>query len=97
MTTVGMLQYRLGKYDQAIKTLALEKNFDAKNAGVSLPACVAIIAMAHHRLGRNSQANAALARLRALMKPQQNHNEKELRALLTEAEALLKASRGTSQ
>ena len=83
-TTLGVAQYRVGQYQQALATLT---QAGPPNPGV--PADLAFLAMAQHQLAQKEQARATLARLRETMKEPRWAKEEEARAFLREAEALL--------
>ena len=59
------------------------------------PANVAFVAMAHHQLGHDEQARAAIVRLRELVQIPANADDADIRAFVDEADALLAGS-GTS-
>ena len=69
LSTLGLAQYRAGRYREAVATLehADELN-NAAHAGSSLPRDLAILALVRHRLGRIDAARETLGRLRGLMK-----------------------------
>ncbi|MHC4549454.1 MAG: serine/threonine-protein kinase [Planctomycetota bacterium] len=87
--TVGVLQYRLGQYEEALATLARSDAHHAEEPGGGLPADVAFLAMAHHRLGQAQEAQAALARLRELMRRDEHAGDEQARVLLAEAGEVL--------
>jgi hypothetical protein len=61
LTTLGLAQYRTGRYADAVGTLTRSDQLQ----GGKEPATVAVLTMARHRLGHKDQATA-LARLREL-------------------------------
>jgi hypothetical protein len=82
---LGMAQYRLGRYDEAARSL-----MQSDNSQKHTPADLAFLAMTHHQLGQKDLAQAALVRLQAIAgKPAWVKNE-EAQSLLHEAEMLLK-------
>jgi hypothetical protein len=84
--TLGVAQYRVGRYGDAVATLTRS---DTLNGG-QLPADLAFLAMAQQRLGQSDAARQTLARLRAAMKsPPPNHDAKENAAFLREAEVVI--------
>jgi WD40 repeat protein/tRNA A-37 threonylcarbamoyl transferase component Bud32 len=83
-TALGMAQYRLGRYQEALATLRR-----ADSMGTGSPADLAFMAMTQHRLGQQEQAQASLARFRqTLSKPEWAKHE-EAQAFLQEADRLL--------
>jgi tetratricopeptide (TPR) repeat protein len=89
LTTLGIAQYRLEKYRQAVDTLARSEQI---NAG-PLPADLAFLAMAHHRLGESEKAKNCLNRLRETTKVRPQVEDEEAQVFLREAEALIEAPR----
>jgi tetratricopeptide (TPR) repeat protein len=83
-SSLGVAQYRAGRYREASATLA-----EAARSGPAAPAALAFLAAAEHRLGRKGQARAALARLREVMRRPPWAGDAEARGFLAEAEALL--------
>jgi len=88
INTLGVAQYRAGKYEDALATLARSTALYAK-AGTAQPADVAFIAMAHAKLGHTDQAKASLASLRTLMAMPEQKDNAESQGFLREAEALI--------
>jgi WD40 repeat protein/serine/threonine protein kinase len=88
LNTLGVAQYRVGKYKEALATLtqADELNSDAYRG--SIPADLAFLAMAQYRLGQTEKARAALSRLRAAMQKPQWAKDQESQGFMREAEAL---------
>jgi tetratricopeptide (TPR) repeat protein len=89
LNTLGVAQYRAGKYAEALDTLTRSDKSNAARHKTSLPADVAFIAMAHHRLGQGEKAQQALRQLRELMKDARWAKDEESRTFVAEAEALL--------
>jgi WD40 repeat protein/serine/threonine protein kinase len=90
LTILGMAQYRVGKYQEAMDTLTeAEKIWE--NMKDPIDASVAFIAraMAAHKLGQDEHKEAALGRLRELRKEEPIAGIKEVQAFLDEAEKLL--------
>jgi tetratricopeptide (TPR) repeat protein len=79
--TRGVALYRAGQYQDARDTL--------KKIHEDVPAALAFLAMAQHRLGESRQAQEALARLRECMQQPGRAEDTEAQAFLREAEALL--------
>jgi WD40 repeat protein len=83
-TTLGMAQYRVGEYQQALETLRA-------SAGSPSPGARAFLAMAHCRLGQKEQAQATLDRLREVMQQPNWEKNAEAQGFLREAEELIDA------
>jgi WD40 repeat protein/tRNA A-37 threonylcarbamoyl transferase component Bud32 len=82
--TRGVALYRDGQYREARATL--------RAAHTDVPAVLAFLAMAQHRLDESRQAQETLARLRESMKQPAWAKDAEAQVLLREAEALLMSS-----
>ncbi len=67
---LGAALYRTGSYGDAVKTLTRSDQLNSASPGGSFPPDLAVLALAHHRLGQTQDAQAALARLREAMKNQ---------------------------
>jgi tetratricopeptide (TPR) repeat protein len=107
LNTLGVAQYRLGKYREAMKTL-LESDrinsnpranrLDLEGQSGSIPADVAFLAMASFRLGEKEKAGTYLKALREAM-PFANLSRVDLRleneAFLREAEQLIEGKVNT--
>jgi WD40 repeat protein len=88
-TTLGMAQYRLGKYQEALTTLTRADELNQAAEGGSVPADLALLAMTRYQMRERDRAQASLTQLReTLQKPNWARNE-EAQRLLKEAEALL--------
>ena len=85
-TTLGAAQYRVGRYQDALETLR-----QAERLSELIPADLAFLAMAQHRLGRGDQARESLGRLRELVAQPRWAEDIDARGLLREAEALATA------
>jgi dipeptidyl aminopeptidase/acylaminoacyl peptidase len=92
LNTLGVAQYRMGQYAEAVATLTQSDKINAEKGG-SLPADLAFLAMAQHRLGRKEQTQATLGRLREALKQPRWANDAESQGFLREAEALLQGKR----
>jgi hypothetical protein len=89
-TTLGMVQYRLGQYREALATLTHADELNQAAQGGPVPADLAFLAMTRYQLGDKDQARALLDRLRQTMQePQWNRNE-EACGFLKETETLLR-------
>jgi WD40 repeat protein/tRNA A-37 threonylcarbamoyl transferase component Bud32 len=88
-TTLGMAQYRLGRYPAALATLTRADEVNRAAHGAPAPADLAFLAMSRYQLRERDRAQASLTQLReALQRPNWARNE-EAQRLLKEAEALL--------
>jgi tetratricopeptide (TPR) repeat protein len=92
LSTLGLAQYRLGKYAEALDTLTRSDKFHSGLPQGSQPADLAFLAMAQHRLGRKEQARATLARLGPLMKQPPWAQQEEAQRYLREAEELVEGN-----
>ncbi len=89
LKTHGAALYRAGRYDEAIRRL--EEGFPLRN-GTNVPQGWAFLAMAHCRLGHQTEAHRWLDRLKQHQPstdPAQFWNELEVRLLRSEAEAVV--------
>ena len=89
LNTLGVVQYRMGRYDAAIATL--ERSL-AANHGQFEGFDLVFLAMAHHRLGHRGEARACYDRAVRWIGRQNDLTEqdaKELAAFRAEAEAVL--------
>jgi WD40 repeat protein len=94
---LGIAQYRAGRYREAHETLTRAEAERAKRSSAPLPAELAFIAMAHHRLGHAAEARAGLDALRSRMKDPEAAKDREFQAFLHEAEALIDTRRATDR
>jgi Flp pilus assembly protein TadD len=85
MNTLGIAQYRVGAYADALATLTRCQELRASPDAGDL----AFMAMANFKLGRADQARDQLDQLRALMKEPSRSGNAELQGFLREAEALI--------
>ncbi len=89
LNTLGVAQYRVGQYEQAVKTLTRSDEINSEDLGVSHPADIAFLATAHHRLGHTEEAQKLLERLRQLLQDPRWKSDQESQAFLSQAETLL--------
>src|SRR5262249_38691537 len=72
LTALGMAQYRLGKYREALETLTRAERLNTRrnvsNSG-PLPADMALLALVHHRLGNPDEAKKFEGRRSTSMPP----------------------------
>jgi hypothetical protein len=88
-TTLGMAQYRLGTYQEALTTLTHADELNQAAEGGSVPADLALLAMIRYQLRDKDQAQASLDQLRDTMQKANWARNGEAQGLLKEAEALL--------
>jgi hypothetical protein len=87
LNTLGVAQYRVNAYKDALKTLREANQIWADAHQEPQPSNAAFTAMALHHLGRIQEAQESLDTFRDQMKGKKFHPDKEL---LTETEKLLK-------
>jgi tetratricopeptide (TPR) repeat protein len=92
LNTLGVAQYRVGQYQQAVETLTHSDRLNAVRRQGSIPSDLAFLAMGHYRLGQTQKALDYLSRLRETMKKSQWAKDEEEQAFLREAEALVKGA-----
>jgi hypothetical protein len=88
LNTLGVAQYRVGRYDDALATLTKSEKLNATKEG-SQPTDLAFLAMTQHQLGKKDEAKAALLRLRENMKQPRWADDGEAKVFLLEAEELI--------
>jgi len=97
LTTLGAGQYRLGYYEDAVKTLAKAERILSDAGEEPDPWNLAFKAMTLHKIGRTDEAKAALEQLRELTEGWQVGEATEvvqaLQDLLAEAEKLIAGER----
>jgi uncharacterized protein HemY len=86
VSTVGIAQYRVGHYREAVETLTPSHK---SHAGI-VPADLAVLAMAHYHLGQTEKAKDHLNTLQETIREPQWAKNEEAQAFLREAEALMK-------
>jgi WD40 repeat protein len=93
VTTLGVAQYRVGQYPEALATLTRGGKLTDRGGPVGHPVRLAFLAMTHLRLGQKDQALAALDTSRQLLnfKPPVMPIEK-VQPFLREAEMLLEGN-----
>ena len=87
LTTLGVAQYRSGKYPDAVATLTRSDKINSERD--RQPRDVSFLAMAHYKLGQKDKAQLLLSELRQLMKEPGWSIDAEARGFLREAEDLL--------
>jgi hypothetical protein len=88
LTTLGMAQYRVGQYREAVATLTQADRINSVAPTGPIPEDLAFLALAQHRLNQPDQARAALGCLQATMKRPEWASNEEARGVLREAEAI---------
>jgi Tfp pilus assembly protein PilF len=90
LNTLGVAQYRTGRYAEALQTLRKSEKLNTPTIGLQ-PADLAFLAMALYQLGKKDEAKSPLSRLRELMRQPRWANDAEAQSLLREAEEALQA------
>ncbi len=93
LNTLGVAQYRAGRYPEALATLTRSDQIHAKTEEGSHPSDLAFLAMAQHRLGRMAEARATFGRLREAMKAPSVAKDEEAQGFQREVEALLQENK----
>jgi WD40 repeat protein/serine/threonine protein kinase len=88
LNTLGVAQYRVGRYADALATLTESEVLNATKEN-SIPADLAFLAMAQHHLGKKNGAKTTLDRLRKVMKQARWARDPESVSFLREAEDLI--------
>ncbi len=84
LTTLGVAQYRAGKFEQALQTLSRSDESNGSDA-----ANAAFLAMGHFRLGHTEEASAQVSRLRQLMSEWPWKDDPDAQSFLREAGTLI--------
>jgi WD40 repeat protein len=87
VNTLGVAYYRVGKYREAVATLGRSDKLRKE-----VPHDLAFLAMAHHQLGQEIQAQATLTQLREVMKQPRWAKDAEAQGFVREAEEVLKTN-----
>jgi hypothetical protein len=93
LNTLGVAQYRAGRYVEALATLTKSEKLNTTRQG-TLPADLAFLAMTQQRLGQKDEAKGILARLREVMKQPRWAKDAEAASFLREAEGLIEGKGG---
>jgi tetratricopeptide (TPR) repeat protein len=93
LAMVGAAQYRLGSYEDALKTLTKSARMLSDAKEDADPVNTAFTAMILHRIGRTDEAKVALERLRELCKDKPFGEDMEVQSLLAEAEGLVEGGK----
>jgi len=94
LNTLGVVQYRLQRYEDAIKSLT--KSLELTPSEMNLPgphACdLAFLAMSHHKLGHVDEATAFRQQLTEAMQHKRFANDAECLGFVEEVNALFDGS-----
>jgi len=88
LNSLGVAQYRVGRFQEALATLTKSEKLNATKEG-SNPVDLAFLAMTRHRLNQKDEAKATLGRLREVMKQPRRTKDAEAAAFLREADELI--------
>ncbi len=94
LNTLGVAQYRVGKYKDATVTLTQSGKINKAGPRGLQPADLVFLAMAHFQLGQKDKAAENLNKLRETMKRPQWARNAEARPFLREAEELIAGKMG---
>ena len=89
LTSLGVAQYRVGRFPEALATLTRSDETYSKVAKRSRPADLAFLAMTQYQLGKKAEAQATLVRLQEAMKDPSFAKDEEAQGFLREAEGCL--------
>jgi tetratricopeptide (TPR) repeat protein len=87
--TLGVAQYRVGRFADAVTTLTRASELNAKQRGGPHPANIAFLALAQHQLAHRGEAKKLLDELRKLLQQDRWKNDDESQAFLREAEVMI--------
>jgi Flp pilus assembly protein TadD len=85
LNTLGVAQYRIGKYAEAVATLFRSDELNSKSNDGSEPADIAFLAIAHFQLGHTDRAHKLLEQLRQLMQTDKWKGNAECQGFFAEA------------
>jgi Flp pilus assembly protein TadD len=88
LTALGMAQFRVGQYREAVATLMQAAQLQADLPCGRDPANLAFLALSQHHLGQQHEARATLNRLREALSSRGQAWNQQGQGLLREAEAL---------
>jgi tetratricopeptide (TPR) repeat protein len=88
LTTLGIAQFRLGQYREAVATLNQADRLNTALWHNASTEPTAFLALAQHHLGQADQARATLSRLRELMKKPEHAGNAQEQAFVREAEVI---------
>ncbi len=90
LTTLGIAQYRTGRYAHALQTLTRSNELNSAKPAGAHPADLAFLALTYFHLGEVDRAQSVLPRLREVMSQRRWAQHEESRGFLQEAENALK-------
>jgi len=85
LNTLGVVQYRAGRYREAIETLTRSDQLNIPMFQGRIPADVAFLALAHHHLGQKEEAARLLEELKQIADSDRWRNDGEAQGFLREA------------
>jgi len=88
LNTLGVAQYRAGKYADAAATLSRSDEFNSRAPGGPQPADLAFLAMSQYRLGQTERARTTMKRLREEVKKSKRTYDGESQMFWREAETV---------
>jgi len=88
LTTLGVAQYRVGAYQDALMTLSRADKMRTDANELSTPEDLAFIAMSLHQLGRNEEAKTALTQLHSSFEDRRLQLDEKAEDILFEPERL---------
>ncbi len=98
LNTLGVAEYRVGNYAEAVATLARSRHLNRESHKSDVPGDLAFLAMGYYRLGRSDEGLRCLTDLRESMKQPRWAGNAEAVRFLSEAEGeRLKAEVGKAQ
>jgi WD40 repeat protein len=89
LNTLGVARYRAGQDREALGDLKRSLELNSPRYGEAIPADLAFIAMAQHRLGQKAEALLTLGRLREVMSRSPWSDDDESQAFSDEASSLI--------
>jgi len=89
LNTLGVIQYRQGEYEEALKTFALSHAQYLLEYQTGVPADLAFMAMTHEKLGHHDQAQAIMLQLSTAMENPEFASSSENRQHWQEAMTLI--------
>jgi tetratricopeptide (TPR) repeat protein len=89
LNTLGVARYRAGQYREALADLKRSLELNAARSGGPVPADLAFLALAQHRLGQHAEARKTLEQLRGIMQNPRWSDDEESETFLNEAAALI--------
>jgi WD40 repeat protein/serine/threonine protein kinase len=89
ISTLGVARYRAGQYREALADLNRSLTLNVRRFGGPIPADLAFIAMAQHRLGQAGEARKTFEQLRDVMGRKRWSDNPESKAFLAESTFLI--------